>query len=190
MGRNNAGGASAAQSSQELRYERMRIDSLCGDPDNPRTISDAAMSGLQKSVNRFGLVQPIVLNETTGQIVAGHQRLEALRRGGATDVMVVIGRWTPDEQRALNVTLNNPGIQGEFTNAAGYLDQALTGLSLHDFRELRLDAFFPSEPKKRNEAEPSDLSYRLLIVCTDEQQQADLLDEFTDRGLEVKPLIV
>lgn len=172
-----------------LRTETRKIDSLRPDPNNPRSIDRRAMAALKASVKRFGLVQPIVVNESTGHVVGGHQRLEALRQLGETDVAVVVGSWSKAEERALNVTLNNPATQGVFTDAAGYLDEVMSGLTLEDFRSLQLDAVMPT-PSKAPTASPRDnLVYRIVITCTDERHQAELLERFDADGLDAAPLV-
>ncbi len=48
---------------------------------NPRAISDEALEGLRNSVSRFGIVQPLVVNEREDgelRVVGGHQRIRAL----------------------------------------------------------------------------------------------------------------
>lgn len=83
---------------------------------NPRRISDEAYAGLKESISRWGMIQPIVWNQSTQRIVGGHQRLRILLEKGveATPVVVVD---IPDEteEKALNVALNNPRIQGQFS---------------------------------------------------------------------------
>jgi len=133
-------------------YEEMDIATLVPDPANPRTITDRAMQALTHSVKRFGLVQPIVVNRKTGHVVGGHQRLEALRKLGQDRAMVAIGEWTPAEERALNVTLNNAAAQGAFGDVSGYLETALRGLSAEDFRELSLDTLIPVSATQANNA--------------------------------------
>jgi len=81
---------------------------------NPRTIGDRERQGLSNSINKFGLVQPIIVNTNTGNIVGGHQRLKALIEEGATTTDVVEVHLSIDEEKALNLTLNNTNIQGEF----------------------------------------------------------------------------
>lgn len=46
---------------------------------NPRTISEAAASGLRRSMDEFGDISGIVFNKRTGQLVAGHQRVSQLK---------------------------------------------------------------------------------------------------------------
>ena len=46
---------------------------------NPRMISAAALAGLKRSLGKFGDLSGIVWNQRSGHLVAGHQRLRALR---------------------------------------------------------------------------------------------------------------
>lgn len=107
------------------RTTRRKLSELTPADYNPRTISDRALAGLKASLDRWGLVQPVVLNVRTGNVVGGHQRMKALAAGANGDdpeVDVVEVDLPPLEERALNVALNNPAIQGEWS---GDLDQLL-----------------------------------------------------------------
>ncbi|MEE4272306.1 MAG: DNA methyltransferase [Thermoanaerobaculales bacterium] len=99
----------------DLIIERKPIAELVPASYNPRTISDEALSGLTASVERFGLVEPIVWNKRTGRVVGGHQRLKVLQKRGETETQVVVVDLEETEEKALNVALNNPQISGEFT---------------------------------------------------------------------------
>lgn len=56
-----------------IRYES--IDDLVEWPHNPK---DHDLEELKRSFLRFGFVQPILVDETSGRIVAGHGRVQAL----------------------------------------------------------------------------------------------------------------
>src|ERR1039457_1856925 len=94
--------------------QTMKLQDLHPATYNPRTISDRAMGGLTNSMERFGVVQPIVWNKRTGNIVGGHQRYKVLVEKGEKEVDVVVVDVDEKEELALNITLNNPEIQGEF----------------------------------------------------------------------------
>lgn len=91
------------------------VESLKPAPYNPRVISDKALDGLGASIDRWGIVQPIVWNERTGHVVGGHQRLDILLKRGVTQADVVVVDLPESEEKALNLSLNNPYIAGEFT---------------------------------------------------------------------------
>ena len=96
----------------KLQIETKPLAELREAPYNPRTISDEMLDSLSRSIERFGLVEPIVWNRRTGNVVGGHQRLKVLQAQGveATDVVVV--DLAPDEERTLNLALNK--ITGAF----------------------------------------------------------------------------
>lgn len=97
-----------------VRMARKKLVDLIPADYNPRVMSQAARAGLEASVESFGLVQPIVLNERTGVVVSGHQRLNALFAKGATETDVVLVDLDPIREKALNVTMNNKHIEGDF----------------------------------------------------------------------------
>jgi hypothetical protein len=124
-----------------LKVVTKKLSDLIPDPENPRTLSDEARAGLQASLQRFGPVVPIIWNEKTGHVVGGHQRLKVLQDMGAEETDVVVWSGDKDEQRALNVTLNNPAIMGDWDeNAlAARLVEIRESIGDEDFAALRLE---------------------------------------------------
>ena len=114
------------------------LSELVAAPYNPRVITDEAMAGLQASIDRFGLVQPVVWNERTGHVVGGHQRIKVLEQSGATETQVVVVDLPESEEKALNITLNNPHIAGEFTLDVLPLLDELEELDPEEFEALQL----------------------------------------------------
>jgi DNA modification methylase len=95
---------------------------------NPRVISDDAMKGLTASLNRFGCVEPIVVNCRGGKktIIGGHQRYKALvdLYGKDYECPCVTVDLSARDEKLLNMALNNPHIQGEFSeDLAVMIDQ-------------------------------------------------------------------
>lgn len=79
---------------------------------NPRKISEHALAGLRNSLKEFGIVQDIVWNKRTNRIVGGHQRHAALLKEGEVTAEVKVVDLDEATEKKLNVTLNNPSIQG------------------------------------------------------------------------------
>jgi ParB-like chromosome segregation protein Spo0J len=99
----------------ELLIETKSLAELTPAPYNPRQISPEALAGLRGSVERFGLVEPVVWNRRTGSVVGGHQRLKVLQAMGESSTQVIVVDLPEAEEKALNVALNSPSISGEFT---------------------------------------------------------------------------
>ena len=107
---------------------------------NPRKVmkpADPAYRKLERSLREFGLVEPLVWNESTGRVVGGHARLRILKAMGATEVPVSVVRLDEAREKALNVVLNNQEAQGRYDPAR--LADVLT--ELEDLPELALTGF-------------------------------------------------
>lgn len=63
--------------SEEIRIEYMPLDALLKAPRNPKLHNQV---GITKAINRFGYVDPIVMDERSGHMSAGHGRLESLEK--------------------------------------------------------------------------------------------------------------
>ncbi|MEO2091509.1 MAG: ParB N-terminal domain-containing protein [Gemmataceae bacterium] len=93
------------------------IDQLTPAPYNPRRMlkpTDKACRKLKHSLERFGLVEPLVWNELTGRVVGGHLRLSILKELGYVEVPVSVVRLTDPQEKALNVVLNNQEAQNRY----------------------------------------------------------------------------
>lgn len=89
-----------------MRLEQRKVIELRPNPDNPRVLSQRAVEAVRESIKEFGYIVPIIVDETN-LVLAGHTRLEALKKEGATEVEVVVLRELTEEQkRVLNVADN------------------------------------------------------------------------------------
>lgn len=133
-------GGKKRRAARVLPVISMAVSEIQGAEYNPRKISKEAAAGLAASLERFGLVEPLVWNRRTKRLVGGHQRLEALRASGAKRVPVTVVDLSEPEERALNVTLNNPQIAGEWSaDAVGFLEGIAGSVGAEVFGDLRLD---------------------------------------------------
>jgi len=119
-----------------------RLDQLKPAGYNPRVIVAEALEGLMNSISRFGCVEPIVVN-TRGRknvIVGGNQRFKALRSLGITECLCVTVDYSKTDEKLLNLTLNNPQIQGQFAKKiVEYIEQLRQELpDDNDFLNLRI----------------------------------------------------
>jgi len=136
-----------------MKIETKKLSDLTPAPYNPRKITPKAMKGLQASIKRFGMVEPIVWNSRTGNVVGGHQRLQVLLKEGVQETEVVVVDLPDKEEKALNVTLNNYHVAGDFTVD---LHAILDDLPVIEFPDLCLDdlAFdFPTIEIKEKEVD-------------------------------------
>ncbi|MFH0902121.1 MAG: hypothetical protein V2A73_15935 [Pseudomonadota bacterium] len=69
------GAAKTKSDERKIRIEYMPLSQVVRAPRNPRWHAD---KDIQASIEAFGYVQPAILDERTGKLVAGHGRLDAL----------------------------------------------------------------------------------------------------------------
>jgi ParB-like chromosome segregation protein Spo0J len=100
-----------------IEIRTLTIDELVPADYNPRRKlrpTDPEYRKLKRSVEAFGLVEPLVWNERTGRLVGGHQRLSILQELGQTHIPVSVVQLSEAEEKALNVLLNNPEAQSRY----------------------------------------------------------------------------
>lgn len=125
---------------------------------NPRVTlkpGDGEYEKLERSIKEFGLVEPLVWNKRTGNLVGGHQRFAVLQAQGATEVEVSVVDLPLEKEKTLNIALNK--IQGAWD------EEKLAGL----LREL-------------SEVPDVDIS----LTGFDQSEITGLFDEYLTPGLD------
>ncbi len=92
-----------------LKVIQAPINSLKPCPWNPRTWDDTAKNHLRESIERFGFVDPLIVNihpDRKNIIIGGHFRWTVAKALGLTEVPVVYVSLTEDKERELNLRLN------------------------------------------------------------------------------------
>ena len=98
-----------------MKITLVNINSLNPAEYNPRQISNKQYEDLKASMEKFGCVDPIIINinpERLNVVVGGHQRLRILRDLGAEKVPTVSVNLSEEDERELNIRLNKSG--GDF----------------------------------------------------------------------------
>jgi len=143
---------------------RLARSAIASAPYNPRQIDAAARKKLESSLRKSGLVQPLVFNRRTGNLVSGHQRLEILDalEGGDYELDVAAIDVDPAREKELNVFLNNTAAMGTWDleklgelvqaqdvdlDALGFDPTELQFL-LPDVRTVETEAFVDNDPAK------------------------------------------
>lgn len=182
------------------RYEAaVPIDQLIEHPDNPRLGDEAAIND---SMEAHGFYGAVVAQEGTGVIIAGNHRTRVARRRGEDTLPVLWLGVNDDEARRLMLVDNRSN------DLASYENQSLiallselersergligTGYDRDDLDLLRTIADHGVEGNGDGGGggpQLGDMTYRVVVDCDDEDDQASLIEEFTERGLSVRAVI-
>ena len=130
---------------QNLEIRAVDIKQLKAAAYNPRRDlkpGDAEYEKLAASIDRWDLVEPLVWNEETGNLVGGHQRLKICKRRGDKTVQVVVVHLSDTKERLLNLALNKISGSWDYEKLSALLkeylpeDLGITGLSADEIAGL------------------------------------------------------
>lgn len=118
--------------------QELQLSTLIPFEGNPRDITTEALKGLERSLERFGYVDLIVVNKRNMQIVSGHQRYKVLKEQGIESIPCVIVDLDEMHQQVMSIALNNQQIAGYFTQALIPILEKLRQDMPEDYINLRL----------------------------------------------------
>jgi DNA modification methylase len=95
-----------------MKIEKIDINKLKPAAYNPRQINTKQYKDLKQSIEKFGLVDPIIINENGYVVIGGHQRLKICKELKHKEVGCVILNLNTEQERELNIRLNKN--TGEF----------------------------------------------------------------------------
>jgi hypothetical protein len=88
-----------------MKIESKLITELKPATYNPRQISTKQYNDLKKSIKKFGLVDPIIINKNN-TVIGGHQRLKICKELKYIEIDCVVLDLSKEEERELNIRLN------------------------------------------------------------------------------------
>lgn len=141
-----------------MNIVQVSIDELRHAEYNPRKITPQDFEQIKTSIEKFGLVQPLVVNRAPGRegvIIGGNQRFEVAKKIGMTEVAVCyVDIPELDREKELNIRLNKS--QGEFD--WDILSKEFTFDVLEDYgfssKEINLNFDFPDKEEIQDVPEP------------------------------------
>ena len=170
-----------------MDIQTIDIDKINVAPYNPRLDlrpGDKDYEKLKKSLLEYDLVEPLIWNKTTGNLIGGHQRLKVLKEFGNTQVQVSVVEFSSEKEKALNIALNK--ISGDWDIPklkdlleeldTGAFDMEGTGFDTIEIEQL-MTQFHPIEgdlPAPYSDPEfvglDSRSKYLLLVYYNDEER--------------------
>lgn len=187
----------------ERRIEYVSLAKLKPAKRNPKEHSP----DIEKSLGRFGYAEPILLDERTGRLVAGHGRLKFLRKLKAEDGKVpdgvkvesedwlipVVRGWGSKSDKEADAYLL---ASNQLPSAGGWDEDELKKLMQTADIDLKGIGFSDKDLKRilGEGTSPAEVfspesSFQIVVTCKNEKQQVELLERLTGEGLEVRALV-
>lgn len=148
-----------------MKIQEIPLAKINPAPYNPRLDlkpADEEYKKIKRSIEVFGLVEPLIWNEHNGTLIGGHQRLKVLQELGRTTApCVVLSITDPKQERALNIALNKisgdwdiPKLKEVLTELDdGAFDITVTGFDEEELKDL-IDWEGPKNPGGGEDGDP------------------------------------
>ena len=159
-----------------MQIEHKLISELNPAIYNPRQITTKQYNDLKQSIKKFGLVDPIIINNDN-TIIGGHQRFKIMQELAGENVPCVVLHLSKEEERELNVRLNKNTGEWDFDLLSNFdIDELVDWGFKHIDLGLNID-------KIENDQE--DLCI-ITIKETDILKGQELYNELKAKGFNVK----
>lgn len=191
----------ASRQKRPLRLEWIEAGSLAENPDNWRRHPKGQMSALKTVLKEVDWAGALLYNETTQRLIDGHARKNAV--GPKTPVPVLIGRWTPAQEKTILATLDPLGAMASADPAA--LESLLADVDLAGPGMKELEAMLAglSDPgddgdvdaaaeRKKAEAQSAARArkvselYAVIVECKNEREQLSFYRRMQKEGRKCK----
>ena len=117
-----------------MKVEKISINKLKPAGYNPRQISKKQYNDLKQSIEKFGLVDPIIINKDF-TVIGGHQRLKVCKELNYKEIDCVALFLTKEEEIELNIRLNKSGGDWDFDLLSNF---EIEELKEWGFKEIEL----------------------------------------------------
>ncbi len=133
-----------------MEIVNVNVDELKFAEYNPREITEHDFEALKNAIKEFGIVDPIIVNKPTNEIVGGHMRVRAAKELGIIEVPVYYVDLPDEKVKVLNLALNR--IQGRWSREKletmlFELSQKEIDMTLSGFENWELEFYNPGPPK-------------------------------------------
>lgn len=149
--------------------EEANINDLKFAQYNPRKMTKNQKKDLSKSIEKFGLAEPVVVNQNN-TVIGGHQRLRILIEKGIEVVKVMKSKELLDEnsEKELNLRLNKNLGEWDFEMLEENFEMEMLFDVGFNENELKFDFDFSTEDTAEKEIKTL---FQVLVECKDEEQQ-------------------
>ena len=173
--------------SDSRQIERVPIDSVSADAGNVRRHPEKNLAAIKASLKQFGQQAPIIV-DGNGTVIVGNGRLVAAKQLGWTSIDVIRTTLVGAEAIAYAIADNRTAELAQWDDEA--LQQQFESLAAHDQELAEATGFDQSYFDVREPIiENAGVSWKLIVDCGTEQQQAALMERLEAEGFSCHPLM-
>ena len=159
-----------------MKVEKISINKLKPAGYNPRQISKKQYNDLRQSIEKFGLVDPIIINKDF-TVIGGHQRVKVCKELNYKEIDCVALFLTKEEEIELNIRLNKSGGDWDFDLLSNF---EIEELKEWGFKEIELGLNIDKIDDETND------DIVITIKENDAVAAKEIYNELEKRGFDVK----
>ena len=196
-------------SKKNMNIEEININQIKPAKYNPRKITDNELNKLKKSIQEYGLVDPLIINLNNMTIIGGHQRYKILQeennKTGKYETLQLykmgdVGWVFTDEtltiptesyEKGLNIALNKISGEWDYTKLNKLMDELLEdktfNINLTGFNDLDMESLNKNlEDLEFEQNNPNNMILSMVIDCQDETELNQLYSRLDEEGYDIK----
>lgn len=158
----------------KLQIRQLKISELKPSEYNPRKWSEEQFRKLRESIEKFGIVDPLIVNAYGPRqniVIGGNMRLAVLRDLGYDDVPIVYVSLDETRERDLNVRLNRTGGDWDYDLLKEFDESLLVDIG---FDSEEIDEIFDIEDMNENNSFDLKKELKKLDIKKIEVQKGDV----------------
>jgi len=165
-----------------MEIKQIKISELIPAEYNPRQMTEKQAKDLEKSIKKFGLVDPIIVNSHPDRcniVIGGHQRLKIAQKLGFDEVPVYFIELDEEMERELNIRLNKNSGEWDLDLLANFDKDFLIDVGFGD-KELS-NIFGLGDNMYAKKIVPPVYKPSAIIPNISELYESNTCNEFIDR---------
>ena len=192
-----------------MNIEEININQIKPAKYNPRKITDNELNKLKKSIQEYGLVDPLIINLNNMTIIGGHQRYKILQeennKTGKYETLQLykmgdVGWVFTDEtltiptesyEKGLNIALNKISGEWDYTKLNKLMDELLEdktfNINLTGFNDLDMESLNKNlDDLEFEQNNQNNMILSMVIDCQDETELNQLYSRLDEEGYDIK----
>ena len=138
---------------EDMKIEYIQIEKIKPNEYNPKKMTQKEAEDLEKSIERFGIVDPLIMNKAKGRkgiLIGGHQRLKIYKKMGFTRIPIVWVNITDiEKERELCLRLSKNAGSWDWDLLANFDEDLLLDVGFdNDELEVRFNIMADPEEDK------------------------------------------
>lgn len=171
-----------------MNVVNIKINEITPYENNAKIHTKEQIEQIKKSIQQFGMNDPIGVWGKDNIIIEGHGRLIALKELGYEEVPCIrLDHLTDEERRAYTLAHNKLTMNTDFDFEK--LEEELLSIDTINMEDFDFKLSFEEKEKKNKDlSDEVKETFEVIIKCNNEMEQEEVYNKLTEEGYECRIL--